>query len=93
MSRESAKVYGLSPEEWQAGFRPGIQEFAAFRYLISRENGLIRIAFGNNGPFLDEQGARGCAVYSHAVSMTPVLALELSKSLRDLIADTSTEKK
>jgi hypothetical protein len=86
MTDQSANVYGVSVEEWQAAYKLGIQEFSALRVVIKRESDLIRIAFGNNGPPLNEQGLNGCPVYTHAVMMTPGLALTLSKLLRDLIA-------
>jgi hypothetical protein len=86
MSDSSKKVYGVPLEEWKAAYQIGIQEFSALRFVIKREAGLIRIAFGNNGPPVNEQGLNGCPVYTHAVTLTPELALQLTQKLRDLIA-------
>jgi hypothetical protein len=86
VSENKATVFGVSVEEWQSAYRLGIQEFAAHRFVIKREGDLIRVGFGNPGPPLDEKGQHGCAVYTHAVTMSPTLALELSRTLRDIIA-------
>jgi hypothetical protein len=86
LDNQALQVYGVSRKEWEAAFRPGIQEFAALKFAIMNQQGLLRIAFGMPGPPLDEKGNRGDAIYTHAVSMTPELALELSKILRNLIA-------
>jgi len=88
MGDATANVYGVSAEEWQSAYRPGIHEFSALRVIVKRDGGgdLVRIAFGNNGPPLNEQGLNGCPVYTHAVTMTPALAVVLSKLLRDLVA-------
>jgi hypothetical protein len=86
MGEKAVNVYGMSPEEWQAAYRPGIQEFSALKVAIKREGDLIRIAFGNNGPPLNEEGLNGMPVYSHAVSITTGLAVVLSRLLRDLAA-------
>lgn len=86
MSGKKATIFGVLVEEWQSAYRLGIQEFAAHRFIIKREGDLIRIGFGNPGPPLNEEGQHGCAVYTHAVTMSPAIALELSKMLRDVIA-------
>jgi len=93
MSDNTAKVYGVPVEEWEAAYRLGVQEFSALRFIIKRDGGLIRIAFGNNGPPVNEKGLNGCAVYTHAVTMTEAAALDLSRVLRDLIADAGTPQK
>ncbi len=90
MSDKTAKVYGVTVEEWEAAYRLGVQEFSALKFIIKREHGLIRIAFGNNGPPVNEKGLNGCPVYTHAVTMTEAAALDLSKVLRDLIAGAAT---
>jgi hypothetical protein len=90
MGDMTANVFGVSAEEWQSAYRPGIHEFSALKVVIKREGDLVRIAFGNNGPPLNEKGLNGCPVYTHAVTMTPALALVLSKLLRDLIAAPAT---
>lgn len=82
----NTSVYGISKDEWQAAYEIGIDEFAAHRFILMNEGDLIRIAFGLNGPPLDEKGARGTPVYTHALSVTPAFALELSRKLRDLLA-------
>jgi hypothetical protein len=90
MSDKAPDVYGLAAEEWQAAYRLGIQEFSALRVIVKKDGGLIRIAFGNHGPPLNEQGLNGCPVYTHAVTMTPALAVDLSRLLRDLVAGSAT---
>ena len=70
MTDNPAKVYGVSAEEWQSAYRPGIQEFSALKFVVKREGGFVRIAFGNNGPPVNEQGLNGCPVYTHAVTLT-----------------------
>jgi hypothetical protein len=84
----SATVYGIAAEEWQSAYRLGMQEFSAAKWLLHREGsgGLVRIAFGNGGPPINEQGQRGCAVYTHAVTMTEAMALDLVRKLRDFLA-------
>lgn len=87
------KLYGVSREEWQAAYRSGISEFAATRVVVRTEGGLVRIAFGNAGPPVDEAGGTGSPVYSHAVMLTPGLAVELSRLLRDLLAQPNAPTK
>lgn len=80
MSDESL-VHGVSLNEWKQAFRPGMPEFSATRFLFCAENNnLIRIAFGNSGPFIDISGKRE-AVYSHAVTLAPETAVELARLL------------
>ena len=80
------KVYGMSTKDWEAAFRPGIIEFSALRFANFREHGVVRIAFGNNGPPTNETGARGTPVFTHAVTLTEEVALSLANSLTELIA-------
>lgn len=83
---KSTTIYGVSAEAWQSAYRLGIQEFSAAQWVFDRSGGLIRIAFGNQGPPINEQGKRGCPVYTHAVTMTKSMALDLAKKLRDFLA-------
>lgn len=85
MSDEKKLINGLTEEFWNAAYRPGIQEFAATTFAFRIEGGFVRIAFGNSGPPVVEPTARN-AVFTHAVTLTPQNALELSKKLRDCIA-------
>lgn len=72
---------GVKVKDWKQGFRPGMPEFAASRFLFSLENeNMIRIAFGNNGPFIDAKGSRE-PTYSHAVTLAPETAVELARLL------------
>jgi hypothetical protein len=90
MGDMAANVFGVSAEEWQSAYRLGIHEFSALKVIVRCEGDLVRIAFGNNGPPVNEKGLNGCPVYTHAVTLTPALALILSKLLRDLIASPTT---
>lgn len=85
------EVFGVSAAEWEAAYDRRVQEFAAHRYMVMRDDGLIRIAFGLNGPPTDEAGGRGPSVFTHAVSMTPALALVMARGLTDLLAQPETE--
>lgn len=78
---EPEHAFGDQLREWEALFRPGIQEFAASAFRFTRENThLVRIAFGNNGPCVDAAGNRH-PVYTHAVTLPPDLALQLADLL------------
>jgi hypothetical protein len=78
---ENQIVDGLSLKVWQAAFRPGMAEFAATSFIFTREaKDLVRIAFGNNGPRVDATGARE-PVYTHAVILTPEMAVDLAGML------------
>ena len=81
MSEKSVVVQGLSLETWEAMFRPGMTEFAASCFTFSREDrDLVRIAFGNKGPVLDEAGTRR-PMFTHAVTLPPEIAVELARLL------------
>lgn len=75
---ENQIVDGLPLKTWQAIFRPGISEFAASVFSFTPEaKGLVRIAFGNGGPPVGPTGSRE-PVYTHAVTLTPEVAVELA---------------
>lgn len=86
MSGQTEGPYGISREEWEAAYRAGIAEFAATRFVARIGSGLVRIVFGIEGPPTDERGTTGSPVYTHAVTLTPDLAIQLSKLLRDVLA-------
>lgn len=74
-------IYGVSVAEWKQGFRSGMPEFAATRFLFSAEDeNVIRIAFGNNGPYVNAEGMRE-ATYTHAVTLSAKTAVELARLL------------
>jgi len=78
---EPEQAYGLPLADWAALFRPGIEEFAASSFRFTRESThLVRIAFGNGGPYIDSAGNRQ-PVYTHAVTLPPELALQLADQL------------
>jgi hypothetical protein len=56
-------------------------EFAAttFSFTLERKD-LMRIAFGNAGPFIDIEGHRAPR-YTHAVTLPPDVALELAQEI------------
>ncbi len=91
MDENASSVFGVSPEEWQAAYRLGIQEFYASKFIVKADEETIRIAFGISGPPLNEEGLTACPTYTHAVSLTPALALELSRVLGDLAGPAGPE--
>jgi hypothetical protein len=80
MTDKSQIVHGLSLANWEAMYRPGMAEFAASQFAYSSEVGLIRIAFGLLGPWASQETGR-TTVYTHAVTMTPELAVALAHML------------
>ena len=84
MPDDPVKPYGLSREEWEAAFRPGMIEFAATRITITLESSdFARIAFGNQGPWIAE-GQRGVPVFTHAVSLPPAVAVDFARIILKL---------
>jgi hypothetical protein len=78
---ENQIVEGLSLKTWKAVFRPGMHEFAATTFTFTPEaHNFVRIAFGNGGPRVDAAGLRE-PVYTHAVTLTPELAVDLAGML------------
>lgn len=77
MTETPKTIHGLQPYDWQAGYRPGIIEFAGPRFMFTREGEFIRIAFGNWGPYVDETTRQ--AVYTHAVTMSAEMAVEMAR--------------
>lgn len=56
-------------------------EYAATTFSFTPEGSdLIRIAFGNAGPFIDVEGHR-TPRYTHAVTLPPDVALDLAQKL------------
>ena len=80
MTEKSTLVQGLTLEQWAASFRPGMQEFAASAVTFSVETeGQVRIAFANQGPYIDEHTR--APVYTHAVTLSPAIAVDLARLL------------
>ncbi|WP_210162820.1 hypothetical protein [Kaistia adipata] len=78
---ENQIVNGLSLKVWKAIFRPGMPEFAATSFSFTPEShDLVRIAFGNGGPAVGPEGLRE-PVYTHALTLTPELAVDLAGML------------
>ena len=71
---------GISLTEWASAYRPGMIEHAAERFLAYSSGDLVRIAFGNDGPAVDEKGTRE-PVFTVAVTLTPAIAVELARIL------------
>jgi hypothetical protein len=87
VSDKTQETYGgISLEEWASAYRPEVHEFYVSRFVFVKDGGLVRVALGRHGPPINAEGAKGPAVYSHAITMTEAVALELSKQLRDIIA-------
>lgn len=81
MTDKQEKVRGLSPETWESMYRVGMPEYAASQFAFSREQpGFVRIAFGMNGPVVDDAGNRR-PVFGHAVLLPPDVAVELARQL------------
>lgn len=80
MTEKSTLVQGLTLDQWTASFRPGMHEFAASVVTYSVETeGQVRIAFGNQGPYIDEHTR--APVYTHAVTLSPAIAVDLARLL------------
>ncbi|KFX63367.1 hypothetical protein [Paraburkholderia fungorum] len=80
MTDKSRVVNGLTLAQWEAMFRPGMPEFAASTFVFSGETeGQVRIAFGNQGPFVSE--SERVPVFTHAVTLSPSVAVELARVL------------
>jgi hypothetical protein len=78
---ENQIVDGLSLKAWKAIFRPGMPEFSATSFVFTRESkDLVRIAFGNSGPRISLTQMRE-PVYTHAVTLTPEIAVDLAGML------------
>lgn len=89
---ENQIVDGLSLRVWQAVFRPGMAEFAATTFVFTREsNDFVRIAFGNAGPRIDAAGGRE-PVYTHAVTITPEMAVDLAGLLLKHFAEPTSQR-
>lgn len=89
---EDQIVDGLALKVWRAAFRPGIPEFAATSFIFTTESkGFVRIAFGNSGPRVSQTGPRE-PVYTHAVTLTPELAVDLAGKLLKFYAQPDGER-
>jgi len=89
---EDQIVGGLSLKVWKAAFRPGMPEFAATSFVFTRESeDFVRIAFGNGGPQLGPTGGRE-AVFTHAVTLSPRVAVDLAGMLLKLCAQAEGER-
>ncbi len=81
MTDKQKNVQGLPLETWESMYRPGMPEYAASMFVFSREHpGFVRIAFGMNGPVVDDAGKRQ-PVFGHAVLLPPEVAVELARQL------------
>lgn len=92
MTDDTDSAFGISFEQWDAAFRPGMHEFAASTFTFTRESmEQVRIAFANGGPYIDAKGTRK-PIYTHAVTLTPSLAVELARLLLKHYAEPSGER-
>ena len=74
-------VGGLTLSQWEAMFRPGIDEFAAAGFTFSPGvESEVRIAFCNQGPVVNSKGERS-PVYTHAVTLPQFVAVDLARLL------------
>jgi hypothetical protein len=75
------EVCGLPLSQWEAMFRPGIDEFAAAGFSFSPGvESQVRIAFCNQGPVVNSKGERS-PVYTHAVTLPRSVAVDLARIL------------
>lgn len=89
---ENQNVHGLPLKTWAAMFRPGMHEFASTYFTFSRESSnLVRIAFGNNGPHLSENGPRE-PVFTHAVTLPSETAVQLAHFLLKFYGEPETDR-
>jgi hypothetical protein len=92
MSDDSEKHAEIPLSTWKAAFRPGMPEFGATRFVFSREhNDLMRIAFGNEGPYVNSRGERSAPVFTHAVTLPPDIAVDLARLLLKCYAEPKAE--
>lgn len=92
MNAESKKVNGLPLSQWDAMFRPGMPEFAASTFAFSGEGeGQVRVAFGNYGPYVNE--SERTPVFTHAVTLSPSVAVELARVLIEHFAKPADDPK
>ena len=85
-------VNGWSLNQWASVFRPGMPEYAATTVSFTRESqDFVRIAFGNSGPVCSENGAKE-PVYTHAVMLSPALAVELAGLLLKFYAEPEKDR-
>ncbi|MFG1379494.1 hypothetical protein [Xanthobacter autotrophicus] len=76
-----SKFNDIPLTQWDQSFRVGMAEYAAITYIFTTEGpNLLRIAFGNAGPFIDSSGNREPR-YTHAVTLTPETALDLAQKI------------
>lgn len=82
MSEDDASKFSDIPlSQWDQSFRAGMAEYAATSYLFTKEApNLLRIAFGNSGPYINSSGIREPR-YTHAVTLTPEIAVDLAQKI------------
>ena len=92
MLNETEVVNGLPLQQWSAIFRPNMPEYAASNFCFTREDHeQVRLVFGNQGPVIDPTGKRQ-PTYTHAVTLTPALAVEMARLLLKFYAEPSSMK-
>jgi hypothetical protein len=92
MTDKSQVVNGLTLAQWDAMFRPGMPEFAASTFVFSGETeAQVRIAFGNRGPFVSD--SERVPVFTHAVTLSPSVAVELARVLLEHFAKPADDQK
>lgn len=87
MSEENL-IYGVTQAEWDAAYDSDVVDFVANNFLLKRDGlGFVRVAFGRLGAPIDESGKTRPIKYTHAVTVTEHIALEMARILRGSIAD------
>lgn len=77
---DQEKFQGLTIEQWEAFFRPGIVEFAASTWGYTDETAeSVRLVFGNQGPYTPD--GRRMPIFTHAVTLSAGAAVDLAEAL------------
>ena len=61
------KIFAISVDEWKSAFASTVQVFPATRFVIVGGGPSVRLAFGNLGAPIDEQGERDTPVFTVSI--------------------------
>jgi hypothetical protein len=88
---DQEKIQGLTVEQWEAFYRPGIVEFAASTWAYTDETTeSVRLVFGNQGPYAAD--GRRTPIYTHAVTLSAGAAVDLAEALLKRFAAPSAQR-
>jgi hypothetical protein len=66
-SNLKGKIFAISVDKWKSAFAPTVQVLPATRFVIKGDRPLVRLAFGNLGAPIDDQGERDTPVFTAAM--------------------------